>query len=182
MALGQRTGTVYLAGGNAAIAQANIRFRGAPTVTVNEYEIAIGRDTLPDGLHPLFAGNTVRIALRDNTGGDVVPNTGQTITYTLNQGAPPPTAVTPLDRLSPCDLRVVTYNVLFDSLFDVGQQDRFRRLLTAARPDIVLFQEIYDHTAAESAQLLQTWLPPPAGQSWHSAGIDDCQIISRYRS
>jgi hypothetical protein len=59
-----------------------------------------------------------------------------------------------LDRHAPHDLRVVSYNVLFDTIFadtDPVQAAKFARVMTALQPEIVNLQEISSHSAANVA-------------------------------
>ncbi len=146
-----------------------------PTHSGEDYEIALRRDAEPDGTHPLFPGSTIRILFRDEAGaGDWAPDMGSTIEYVFDQGT--------LDSLEPMDLvrtagpaRLVTYNVLFDSLFDPGPQDSFRRILQAIEPDVIAFQEIYDHTATQTRQLIESFL----GGSWEAERISDKVLLTR---
>ena len=176
---GQRSGTFYANGQSATVYQDNLRFRGAPTVTSTQFEFAIGKAVLPDGQNPLFSGNTIRLALHSATSGDQLPNTGQLVEYALNTGTLPPETVIPLERARPTDVRIITYNVLFDSPFGTDGP-RFGRQLAAVDPDILCFQEIYDHSAAQTAALVESWLPSGPGESWYAADNSDCQIVSRY--
>jgi hypothetical protein len=176
--MGDRRGTFYYQG-QSTVYHDDIRFREAPTITATTFEVAFGRDTLPDGVHPLFMGSTVRVVLRDFNG-DQLPETGDTVSYTLDQGQLPPESVIPLERSCSADLRIVTYNVLSDSPWHSGQESRFGRQLAAVAPDILNFQEIYDHSATETAELVERWVPLAPGESWHAAGNADCKTVSRY--
>ncbi len=176
---GQRTGVFHAASPH-PVSHASIRFRAAPTLTVRDYELAIGRDTMPNGVDPLFRGPAVRILLTDGSSGDRLPDAGQTLTYTLDQGSPvPPVEPIPLERISSGHLRIATYNVQRDALFDPARQPGFRRQITAVAPDILLFQEIYDHSPEDTAQLITQWLPHEPGRPWHAAGNHDCIVVSR---
>ena len=177
--LGQRSGTFYAGGSSRTVYHDDIRFRGAPTVTSTQFEFAVGKDVLPDGQNPLFAGDTIRVALRSAASGDQLPDNGQVVTYTLNVGTLPPETVIPIERQRPSDLRIVTHNVLNDSLFG-GYQDRFARQFIAVAPDIICFQEIYNHAASQTAALVESWLPAAPGEAWYAASVNDCQIVSRY--
>ncbi len=177
--MGSRSGTFYYQG-QSSVQHDDIRFREAPTITATAVELAFGRDTLPDGTHPLFIGPTVRIVLRDTTGGDQLPDSGDTLSYTLDQGELPPESTIPLERVCSADLRLTTYNVRNDSPWDSGQEPRFGRQLAAVAPDILNFQEIYSHSATQTAELVERWVPAGPGQSWHAAKNSDCITVSRY--
>jgi hypothetical protein len=94
----------------------------------------------------------------------------------------PPVVDEPLGMQRPSaeDLRVVTYNVHFDSPWDAGQGVRFGRQLAAVAPDILNFQEIYDHSVQQTVAFVGDWVPPNQGGSWHGAGNGDCITVSRY--
>ncbi len=178
---GERAGTFHYRGTSTAIAHADIRFRAAPTVSSSVFEVAFGRDTLPDGVNPLFLEPVVRIAMRDAvTGGDQLPDVGDFVTYTLDDGEAVPGEATPLHRRDPGDLRIVTFNVHRDAPWDPIEQARFARLAAAVDPDIINFQEIYVHSAAETAALVEAWLEPNPGEGWYVAGNHDCKTVSRY--
>ncbi|MFH1747360.1 MAG: endonuclease/exonuclease/phosphatase family protein [Planctomycetota bacterium] len=178
--LGSRAGTYYYQGQSRSVDQADLRFRGGPTITSTQFEFAFGRDTLPDGTHPLFLGPEVKIVIRDTAGGDQLPETGEVVSYTLDLGDLPPETVIPLEREHPSDLRFITYNVENDSPWSSGQEPRFGRQLAAVAPDIISFQEIYNHTPSQVAALVAAWVPLEAGQSWYAADVNDCPVVSRY--
>jgi endonuclease/exonuclease/phosphatase family metal-dependent hydrolase len=171
---GQRQG-FFVVGSDTTVFHEDIRFRAGPTVTATEFEMAFGRDMMPDGQHLLFPGPVVRIVVRDAAGGDQLPENGELVTYTLDQGSLPPDPAILLSREMPEDLRLVTFNVLFDSPWDGGEEPRFERLLAAADPDIICFQEIYDHSASQTASLVGSWLPG----NWSAAGNNDCKTVTR---
>lgn len=177
---GDRVGTFRHEGRATTVRYHDIRFRAAPSVTSSVFEVAIGRDTSPDGENPLFFGSDVRIVLGDASDGDQLPNPGEILSYTFDQGQLPSETDVPIVRDEPDDLRIATYNVHYDSPWDPILEERFERLLAAAAPDIINFQEIYDHGAAETLALVETWLPPNPGENWHAAGNHDCQTVSRY--
>jgi endonuclease/exonuclease/phosphatase family metal-dependent hydrolase len=172
---GEREGT-FFAGGTTTVWHNDVRFRAGPTVTATEFEMAFGRDVLPDGQHPLFPGSVVRIVVYDQLGGDQLPGPAEFVSYAFDQGSLPPDPAIALARQQPGDLRVATFNVLFDSPWDGNEGPRFDRLLSAADPDIICFQEIYDHTATETADLVASWLP---GGTWTAASHNDCKTVTR---
>lgn len=180
--LGDRVGTFDPAGAGApsTVFHEMIGFSSAPTVSGAVHELAIDRTTLPDGAQPLFLGATVRIVIRDEDGaGDRIPDGSGGVVYTLGVGAPVTTAPVPLGRADPDDLRLVTWNVLQDGPWVPGEASRFGRVLAAIEPDIVCFQEIYNHTAAQAASFVATWVPAP-GSVWQGVGASDCKIVSRF--
>jgi len=176
---GQRDGVFYDHGQSVSVTHSDIRFRAGPTVTATEFEMAFGLDTFPDGVHPLFQGPAVRVAILD-AGGDQIPGASTTITYHLDAGTPPTPRTIPLERERPDDLRLITHNVEFDGPWTPGQEPRFGRQLAAVSPDILSFQEIYDHYLSETIDFVSRWVPLEPGESWDAVGRVDCKIISRY--
>ncbi len=176
---GDKIGTFYHASGSTTVYQWNLNLRGAPTVSADEFEFAVGRNVLPDDTNPLFTGSTIRVAMRE-VGGDQLPDTGDVVDYTLDQGQLPPETVIPFARDDPTDLRIITYNVLVDSPWVPNIEPRFGRQFAAVVPDILNFQEIYEHSATEAAELVGRWIAPEPGEDWYAAGNADCKTVSRY--
>ncbi len=157
-----------------------LRFRGAPTVDSREFEFAVGRTEIK-----VNSGSTVNILWVDQTGGDRLPDDGQTLSYTFDQGnALPPLDLLPIERQRLSDIRIATYNVLNDSLFSGGAQPSFRRQIQAVKPDILSFQEIRRNSVSAAVNLMEQWIPLPLGESWHGAGRfvsnNDTIIVSRF--
>ena len=177
---GSRAGVFYVAGQAVPISGANISFRGGPTVTSICFEFAIGKQSLPDGINPLFVDSTIQIALVDDAGGDTVPDAGQHLSYQMDVGSPPKTEPISFDRFRSTDLRFLTHNVLFDNPWNPNLTQRFGRLWSVASPDILNLQEIYNHTLSETIQLVNQLLPPAEGETWYGAAHADCFTISKY--
>jgi endonuclease/exonuclease/phosphatase family metal-dependent hydrolase len=88
-----------------------------------------------------------------------------------------------IDRLRPTDLRVVSYNVYFDSVFDdvdLVQADKFARVMNALEPDVLNLQEIYDHSAADVVALMNSVLPLPDDATWFAVKGYDNILVSKY--
>jgi endonuclease/exonuclease/phosphatase family metal-dependent hydrolase len=100
--------------------------------------------------------------------------------YRFDEGSLPPEEPIALGREQAGDVRVATWNVLQDGPWQAQKGPRFDRILSAVVPDILNFQEIYDHTPQETAALVESWLPSGQGQFWYSSGNQDCKTISRF--
>ena len=97
-----------------------------------------------------------------------------------------------VDRQSPTDLRVVDYNINWDSIFEDGDpdnhewreydmSDEFVRIVQALNPDILCLQEInFDRPAQDVADILDAALPLGDGIGWRSYIGSDDVILSRY--
>jgi endonuclease/exonuclease/phosphatase family metal-dependent hydrolase len=87
-----------------------------------------------------------------------------------------------IDRLNPTDLRIVTYNVNFDSIFpdeNPTQAAKFVRVVNALDPDVLNLQEI-TRSASAVADLMDDIAPLPGGASWQTHQGYDCVTVSRY--
>jgi endonuclease/exonuclease/phosphatase family metal-dependent hydrolase len=88
-----------------------------------------------------------------------------------------------LDRQRRIDLRVVSYNVLFETIFpeeNMAQADKFERVVQALDPDVLNLQEIRTHSAADVVTLLNGIAPLPGGATWYAHQGDDNIIASKY--
>ena len=177
---GQKSGTFYYGATRVTVHWNDCGFIGLPTVSGTAFEVAFRRDALPDGTHALFPGGSgtiIRVLLRDTgTGGDLLPNTGQTLSYPFARGSPITETPARLARQLATDLRVITWNVLSDGPWNGTLQPKFQRQIQAVIPDIISFQEIYNHTPEVTRTLVASWLPG----TWYAAGNNDCITISRY--
>jgi hypothetical protein len=179
---GSQRGWYYRSGWDWTVYQADVSFRASPSVSAVEFEIAFGRDSYPNDSDPLFFGSQLRIFLRDNTGGgDGLPAVGQTLAYEMDAGSPPVDVPIPLGKLEASDLRIITLNVKQDGPWEPGQGDRYGRQMAALQPEILSFQEIYNHTHFETRELVESWLPSDPEESWYSQANQDCHVVSRYR-
>lgn len=197
---GKREGRIHRAHGKKEylrIEQSDMDLRQGPTVTSDVFEISITR-SLPS----LRLGSTLRIALHDTgaPGGDRLPDTGSVVVASLTDAAflldaalvggasagepsrsetvfrEPLTDEQPtLARHDRHDLRVLTYNVLFDGLFK--RPAPFRRILKAIDPDVICFQELWSHSAQQTVDQVSLALP---GARWHGGNTEDGMIVSKY--
>ena len=108
------------------VIQDDISFRGAPTVSAAEFEIAFGLDAMPDGLNLLFTGGQVGVVLVDGPR-DQVPEIGDSLEHTLLGDDALTGDVIPINRQGEDDLRLVTFNVLNDAPWR-SEAIGFRRL------------------------------------------------------
>ena len=174
-AFGSRSGTVVVDGSAIAVQHTPLRLSWAPTFSAPEFEVEIALDAVVGGA-PVFPGDPIRVALTTSTG-ERLPQADGGAAYTLDRTTALPDFDGPtLDR-SPEAVRVVSYNVLRDNIFAGAAREAFFRLVHAIGPDVVAFQEIYDHSGAEAAALVAEAL----GGTWYSgdAGSDNL-LVSRW--
>jgi endonuclease/exonuclease/phosphatase family metal-dependent hydrolase len=168
---GEREGVLIDGDAETAVGQADVGFRQAPTVSSTEFEISFLRRAA-DG-RMLAEGPAASIVLAVE-GGDRLPDKGAVIIELSEAPSPPPPAAT-LERRDANDVRVLTYNVLFDGLFK--RPAPFFRVLRAVDPDVICFQEIWSHTAQQTADQVSLALPEA---TWHGASTTEGQVVSRY--
>jgi Endonuclease/Exonuclease/phosphatase family/Secretion system C-terminal sorting domain len=177
---GQRSGTFYKSG-STTISFADIQYRSLPTVTDTTYEIAIGRNVLPNGTDLLFTSSTIKIFFRDNvSNGDWMPNNGDILNYTFDET---PTLINLIDitRQDTTLLRVMNYNIKLDGLLDPAKEEYFSRIFQAIQPDIIGFNEFFNSSAAQVQNKMNELLPLPNGASWNVVKLDQGNVtVSKY--
>lgn len=93
-------------------------------------------------------------------------------------------AQTFVERLDPGDLRIVSYNVLFDTIFpsvSPTQAAKFERVVAAVDADIWCLQEIdYNTPVSQVITLMNVIAPLPGGASWQGQKGSDATIISKW--
>lgn len=171
---GQRDGTVWLAGRATAAGQADVGLLQAPTVSSREFEVSLLRRAANGTV--VIPGPTVSFVLVDegSAAGDRVPDDGS-VTIAASAAPPPPPLAVSLERRDPNDVRVLTWNVLFDGLFK--RPASFTRVLRAIDPDVICFQEIWSHTAGDAADQVSLALPEA---TWYGKNTNEGLVISRY--
>jgi hypothetical protein len=97
-----------------------------------------------------------------------------------------------MDRTSPQDLRLFTYNVNWDAIFPDGDPDNhswreadnseaFRRLIAVTAPDIACIQEINpDRDPGQVSAIFDEILPLDGGEKWQAISDYDTVIVSKY--
>ncbi|MEQ9308166.1 MAG: endonuclease/exonuclease/phosphatase family protein [Balneolaceae bacterium] len=178
---GQRNGQYYNPNEN-SFNSYDIGLFVAPTVTSTVFELKINRNAeLEDD--QLFNEQSFDFLIRSaSSNGDLLPDNGSsTLSYTFNNelifGAEPYS----LKKNDPSDLRVLTYNVERDNLFNASAKDNFRRIFQAIEPDIIGLEEVYNNSGQQAAALIEEFLPSKQNQQWYSGdtGTDNL-IVSRF--
>lgn len=165
---------------NSQVQFADIRLRVLPTVTGNEFEIAIGRNEFPNGINPTFIGNTMKVLFREQQSGDYLPNSGTSFIYTFDDT---PVATYPLINLqkeSESFLRICGFNI--NGAFTNGSlADEFQRILNALETDIYCFSEASNTSAAAVKTLMDSWVPTGTPAGWYTTKDDyDMIVASKY--
>ncbi|MDR9416895.1 MAG: endonuclease/exonuclease/phosphatase family protein [Gracilimonas sp.] len=177
--LGGRSGEI-LGTASEEINSYDIGLVSAPTVSSDTFEFKIDRNIMSGG-NELFASQTIKFAFRtQSSNGDLAPDNPIDLNYILSDEQYQSGPIS-LDKLNPEDIRVLSYNVLRDNLFDTNVQAPFERIFKAIDPDIIGLQEVYNNSGAEAANLIETFLPSENGESWHHGDVgNDNLIVSRF--
>lgn len=172
---GTRNGTYRPASTNYTVYHDNVGLMMGPTVSSTQFEVAFRRGITPAGGVPFLTGSSVRFILRDATSGDLCPNSGS-ISYTITAGSDVAPTL-PLGRDDPSHIRVMSWNILSDGLWTTSKFDAQNRLLDRVDPDVMVLCEVWNHTAAETAARVETFLPSGVGEQWYAAKVDDGNVI-----
>lgn len=173
---GERSGQVTAGGQSEEIGHADIGLTSLPTVRSSIFEVALDRSAEPPGVASLSESDSIRIAL--SSAGDRLPDGDGGYGYVFS-----PTDVDierpSIERSDEGALRVLSYNVRRDALFDSNVHPQYGRILRAVQPDVVGFQEVYEHTAGETGDVVSDLLSGASDWDWSKAG-PDLVVGSRY--
>lgn len=174
-----RVVTTYF-GSSTNVSWSTIDLVPLPTVTSDTFEVAIARNSVPDGVHPLFTSNTIKLLFRETDGGDYMPDAGSTFSYTFDATPVSPLVPIAVPKAVPSFVRISAWNVLADGITNAALQGQYQRILTALSPDIIGFSECVSSTAAQIKTRLDSWLPN-GGSGWYTSKDDyDMVIASRW--
>lgn len=175
--LGQRNGTFY-APGSFGIDHRDIGLVVGATVSDTQFEIAIRRNSVPLGVGPLFPGSATRVAIVD-AAGDAIVFDGPGYAF---DASPVPVPSIPIGRDDPGHVRIASYNIQQDGLFDGGfREGVLDRIFDAVDADVWVINEVWNHSAAEVAAKVEQFRPSGVGESWSAVKLDQGNVIvSRY--
>ena len=178
---GAKSGKFWDGTSSYSITHTDIGFVSIPTVTSSVFEIMIDTTSVIAG-KKLFTGSQIRIAFIDNTsGGDEVPNEDGGLSYNFAVTEAQMNINYSIEKLNNDWVRIISYNSERDNLFDASLKDVYSRIFKALNPTIIGFQEIYDHSAEQTAALIEEFLPSGEGEQWFSAKQGgDIIVVSRF--
>lgn len=151
----------------------------APTVTSTSFEIALPRNLKPDGINPLFTGDTIRIGFNDDLDNDRMPDNGQIFSYAFQNNTVRPKGPIGINRLDPSDIRVVSHNILFNTGFSSSAINATERVVKALEADLYCFQECSEGSTGVR-NYFDTWLPLANGNSWQVSESGNRMLVSRW--
>ena len=166
---GERAGQYFGQDGIIDLWQNDITIRQAPTVTSNEFEIAVALGSFvlnnPDSIAIIFSSN--------NDYGDFMPDNWGGIIYQIDS--------TEVEELEPISLektgiRLVSYNTLWTGILEQDRQPNFQRIFQALDPDIIALQE--QSESDEIGNIISSWFP---NDTWYQGyTFRDLVILSKY--
>lgn len=180
-AFGRRTGTVDIDGRTIEVGHDAVGLSALPTVRARTFEVALDRSARPGG-GPLFDGDRLRVVLTID--GDRLPDAEGGVGYRMS-GTAVERDMPSLRTPAPGSLRLLSYNVRRDGLFEPAAQPAFGRILRAVNADVIGFQEIYDHSAAATGRVVDSLMATAEGGEsagdWAVAKAGpDLVVASRY--
>lgn len=177
--IGSRQAFYYSGGTTTTLSLNEIGFAGIPTHSGFEFEVQVPFSITPGFGSPVsvITGPTVNIFIREDGGGDRVPDSG-TMTYTLDGTPVAAPAVTSFSKVNASDIRLFVHNVLNSGPEDVGREPAFTRVLQSLDPDIVCFTEWYTSTISGVESYMETILPAGPGEAWNAQKNNDAVTVS----
>ena len=165
---------------NIQISLYDIGFFSAPTVTSNEFEIAIDLEAQYDGEN-LFPNQEIKIQLKDFISGDEIPNINSEIIYTLNSNNLDYTTLN-TEKENEDLIRLSAYNVLYNGLDDNERLEQLKNIIKSVDADIYAFSECYETSSETVKNILDEILPISNNQGWHviKKADDDLITASKY--
>jgi len=175
---GQRSGTHYVADGIIPVEHRDITFRSSPTITSQEFEICIERDSYAlqsENSEELVEGRIILAESPPNS--DVLPNEPGGVPFYIGEDLiAEPTPIS-FEKRHEDDIRLVSHNVWSSAMMDDDYQEYFQRIYQALDPDIVCLQEMYENTN-QLQSLFNSWFP---NTQWYvSNQFRDNIIVSKY--
>lgn len=173
---GTRQGSYYTNNNVFSISHDEVELVTSPTVTSDRFELSFAIDSNLGKI-----GKTIKVLFSDeNAGGDKAPdNGGYLYTFDANKKFVPQ----PYNYLKANnnDVRVLSYNVLKDNLFNSSLRQPYKRIFQSIEPDIIGLCEIYDNSSSQTASLIESFLPSSGGKKWYHAEVNpDIRVVSRY--
>ena len=174
---GARSGHQHLNGEQIEIYQNDLNLRIGPTITSQEFEIAISREAFPltmNGSHSMTNGKIVVSEVF--TGGDLLPDEIGGVSFSINEDDVFPPEPILLEKYSEDDIRILSYNTWGTGIIDDERQIHFKRVIQALDPDIIALQE---HSEWEEIDgIIQAWFP---NEQWHASWTHrDLVVLSRF--
>ena len=174
---GNRSGYQYVGQEQNELYQNDLVLRIGPTITSQQFEIAIARESSPltiNGSQSLVEGKIVLSEFAE--GGDLLPDEPGGVLFTIGEDEVPQPEPMTLGRLDDSDIRILSYNTLNEGIIDDERQLHFKRIIQAIDPDVIALQEHGEWN--EIDDVIQSWFP---NDQWHASWTyRDLVVLSRF--
>jgi len=152
-----------------------------PTVTSTIFEMELDLNSAINGIK-IFQDSLLHIVVKnDIPDGDIIPDNTNGFEYKLSQTSPQINVSYSINKTNKNHLRIISYNIERDRLFLDANKEAHKRIFKATQPDIIGFQEIYKHTAEETANLIEEFLPSSGEEKWYYSSTEsDIKVVSRF--
>ncbi len=176
---GEKKGYLTTNGIRYSIGHGDIGMMILPTVSSNQFELLIDRK-MKFGGHSIFPNSSIKVVIKDDrSNGDKIPNSNGGVSYQMNDNQ----TVLPeykLKRPNTTDIRIMSYNVLRDDMFDYSKKSAYEHIFKAIQPDIIGFEEIYGHSAKQTKTAVQDFLDNTSTQWYYEKSSPDIICLSKY--
>lgn len=174
---GDRTGFVRSGNSSNLAFHDDIGLTVLPSLSSKIFEFAISRSYSVNG-NNFYIDGDIAVAIRDDrSGGDIIPNSLSDKQYTLDNAIFSTLPNSSFDKIGN-GFRMMTYNSLFDGLFEFGQAPQQKRMIKAMDADIYTFVEIYDFNSGAIADVIED---ETGHTNWdHASEGADTHVISKY--
>lgn len=165
----------YISNQSIPIFHSDIGLITSPTVSSTTFELSIDRTfnfnnaSIADTISFYFTAGALFK--------DLIPNENETNEYIMKSNISPNYSFPNVLKNGNEDLRILSYNVLRDNIFQNNTANSYGRILKNIDADIFCFQEIYDHSANNVLNKLQE-LDVISDISQWSAAKDGSDLIT----
>ena len=171
---GSRYGLYYRNSGSTPFYHSDIGLISLPTVTSDTFELAIKRE-FKVGSYLVKLSKKIKIfLLQDVQNGDKIPDDSGGVEYIMNDKK----LILPefsMEKSNENQIRIMSYNVEKDHFFE--NEPPYSRLIKAGKPDVLCFQEIYQHSAVDVKNKIRYYF----GGTWYAAKEGgDLIVVSKY--
>jgi len=168
---------------NSEIYQNNIGLVSSPTFSSKIFEIQISKEWKLGFGNSYTLDGVIDIKLRNqDSNSDQLPNGSAILRYTLDSSRDTRIPEYNISKAEMADFRFCSYNVFRDNLFNSDARSAYSGILKTINPDVIIFQEIYDHTSTQTlTRLLNVFNALDNSTQWYSSdrGSDNI-ILSKY--
>lgn len=187
---GKHFGYYYFDDDSIQIFQDDLKYISAPTVSTNILEFSFElRNEINQTI--LFSSDTLNVKFVNYySKEDEIPNDNAFYEYVIKRDNSFSYPEIKIAKNNPEDIRLVSYNVHRDDIFLEEKKDSYQRIFNSIKPDIIAFQEIYNHSSEEIVNLIESFLPSSDGERWYHSkiapidtnqyNVTDNIVVSRY--